>query len=1377
MIVAALGAVQAADGIATGDTSTKKIAFSNSFAGNSFRQVMVKSWEDVTAQAKKDGKIADAGVVSANGNVTEQAGQIQNMILQGYNAIVLLAGSDTALNGVVKDACDAGIVVVAVAGVVTEPCAYVVNYDWSSYGKQEIDFVAKKLGGKGNVLEIRGMAGDSTDKDISQGIHDAAKAYPDLKIVGSVYGQWTGTVAQKEVATILPSLPQVDAVVGQGGDGYGAAKAFEATDRKMPAIVMGNRQDELAWWKDQNKKNVYQTFSISATPSVSQVAFWVAQQILAGKKVPKFVEVPLLRIDADTVDAWLKATPEGGVSNPLYTQDLVVKMIDANANKTPLPAIPAPEYYSGIPDGFAFPGSGAKVREPSSGDLTGLRKSYGSVRALSGATFSVSSGEVVGLVGHNGAGKSTLINALLGLITVDEGKLEVAGRPAAADYNPTVAASLGIRCVHQELSLCPNLDLAENTRILHRKMSGIFWRRQASGVIGSALDAIFPGHGIPVDAKVGRRSIAERQMIEVARAYSEFGQRPRLVILDEPTSALGAETANQLLSHVLAAKSEGTSTILVTHRLEEIYQVSDRIIVMKDGAVIASGTKTDLPRTELMRLMGGIDDDDAAAVADAAPSRHARLSVAGQVTIEAAAGEIIGFAGLDGHGQREMLIRLYRQGQQNPALGGTSFVAGDRQADGVFPLWSIAQNLTIASLNAVIAGPLLSPQKETKLAEDWRTKIGIRSQKGRAFVWYSTEADEFKHCDRVYVFRDNEVVACLKRGEGLLHLFDRYMPVLMMVAMFLIIISMRPNVFSYFGINLLLKLSVPLVLAALSQMLIIALGDIDLSTGAFVGYVTCVVAVYLNTQPALVIALLAAGVVLYALAGLLIHIRQVPSIIVTLGMSFLWLGAALLILPTPGGAVPLWLATIPKTVMPVVPFPVWFAIGMALVVDLFLMRSSLGVILRGVGGNAKALQRAGWSVLRARVLVYALAGFFGVLSGVSLSALTTSGAPNIAPAYTLLSIASVILGGGSFVGGIISPVGTVVGALTLILVGSVLTFLNIPSVWQSGAQGLILIAVGKEPDMNRLSFSAIPSSAYGFIAAACLWLLTLWVSGGHGGIGTLTATLSFAIFAVIVGTGQMFVISSGAGNIDLSCPAVITLAAYVSMNLMAGHDSMLVPGLLAALSVGLVIGAVNFGLIRLFGIPPIIATLATSFIVMSVAMDAGGSSTIKPPEMLSQFSVWRIAGVQVIVAIAVIASLMGQVIITRSSFGRRLMAVGQNERAAMLAGIKTIRMRLFAYLISGVLSALTGFLLAGYTGGAALNMGDSYLMESVAVAVLGGTSVAGGKADALGVWGAALFLSLLTTLLNTSGVEAGWRYILMGAVIIGVIVIATRRGR
>lgn len=324
------------------DTSDKRIAFSNSFAGNSFRQVMVNSWNEGTAAAKADGVIGGATVISANNSAPEQAAQIQNLILEGYDAIVINAASPTALNGVVKQACDAGIVVVAFDGVVTEDCAYTVNYNWKQVGQAQVEYLGKRLDGKGTLLEVRGIAGNSVDADISSGVHEALKAFPEMKIAGSVHGDFTQTVAQREVAGILPTLPAIDGVVTQGGDGYGVAQAFTSAGREDPIIIMGNREDELSWWKQQHDKNGYETMSISATPGVSMVAFWVAQQILAGKEVPEFVEVPFLQINQPELDAWLAVTDKGGVTNPSYTKEWVASLIDANASKQPLPAIPAP---------------------------------------------------------------------------------------------------------------------------------------------------------------------------------------------------------------------------------------------------------------------------------------------------------------------------------------------------------------------------------------------------------------------------------------------------------------------------------------------------------------------------------------------------------------------------------------------------------------------------------------------------------------------------------------------------------------------------------------------------------------------------------------------------------------------------------------------------------------------------------------------------------------------------------------------------------------------------------------------------------------------------------------------------------------------------
>jgi ribose transport system substrate-binding protein len=344
LLISAYGSALAAEvGVARGDTSHKRIAFSNSYAGSDFRKLMVRNWEEVAAHAQQAGLIKEAPVISANNSAPEQAAHIQNMVLEGYDAIVILAASDTALKNVVRDACNAGTVVVILASKVNDPCVYEVNYDWSEMGRAEIDYVAERLGGKGNLLEIRGIAGDATDADISDGIHKAARDYPGLKIVHTVYGQWTASVAQREVALALPSLPRIDAIVDQGGDGYGAAMAFKAAGRPLPIIVMGNRQDELALWKQERDAGGYQTFSISATPSVSQVGFWVAQQILAGKKVPPVVTVPLVSIYEKDLDAWLATMPEGGAANPFYTQEIVAAMIDAKQSGTKPPQAPTPK--------------------------------------------------------------------------------------------------------------------------------------------------------------------------------------------------------------------------------------------------------------------------------------------------------------------------------------------------------------------------------------------------------------------------------------------------------------------------------------------------------------------------------------------------------------------------------------------------------------------------------------------------------------------------------------------------------------------------------------------------------------------------------------------------------------------------------------------------------------------------------------------------------------------------------------------------------------------------------------------------------------------------------------------------------------------------
>ena len=331
-LLLAATAVMAIDLSARADTKDMRIAFSNNYAGNSWRQAMLKSYGAIADQAVASKIIGASDVfTTSDKEVTTQAAQIQNLILQGYNAIVINAASPQALNGAIKQACDAGIVVVSFDGIVTEPCAYRVTVDYRALAAKEVDYLSTRLPKGGDLLEIRGVAGTSIDDDFHNGILDGLKKHPEFKVVNAVEGDWDETTAQKAVTTVLPSLPAVVGVVDQGGDGYGAAQAFATAGRPEPIIIMGNRQDELAWWVQQKKATGYETWSASSAPGVSSLAFWVAQQVLDGRKdIPHDLVDPYLAFTQDTVDAALPKIPVGGVATIEYSLDDAKKILDEN---------------------------------------------------------------------------------------------------------------------------------------------------------------------------------------------------------------------------------------------------------------------------------------------------------------------------------------------------------------------------------------------------------------------------------------------------------------------------------------------------------------------------------------------------------------------------------------------------------------------------------------------------------------------------------------------------------------------------------------------------------------------------------------------------------------------------------------------------------------------------------------------------------------------------------------------------------------------------------------------------------------------------------------------------------------------------------------
>ena len=453
--------------------------------------------------------------------------------------------------------------------------------------------------------------------------------------------------------------------------------------------------------------------------------------------------------------------------------------------------------------------------------ISGARKLFGAVKALDGVEFSIAPGECVGLVGHNGAGKSTLVNIINGGLGLDAGAIALAGG-GVTDHSIRSARAGGIRCVFQELSLCPNLSVIENVRIAHAGLGGIGWRNRARAMVAGLLDAIFPGHGIDCRRSVGDLTIAQRQMAEIAIAFSSHGATTALVILDEPTSSLDASRAEQLIAYVRAFTAKGGAVIFISHILGEILDVATRIVVMRDGKVVSDKPASQFSVTSLVQAMGSVAPEAAGRRAVAERGSGERPAVdfprpGDAVPFRAFKGEIVGLAGLSGHGQTGLILDLYRSVSGDWVAGRmprAAFVAGDRLVDGVFPIWSILRNMSISVMAQWQRAGLTDPAREAAFGRAWHERIGIRTQNldnpilslsggnqqkvlfaralgtpapivlmddpmrgvdigtkqdvyrmvraeadaGRTFVWYSTEMDEVCVCDRVYVFREGRIV-------------------------------------------------------------------------------------------------------------------------------------------------------------------------------------------------------------------------------------------------------------------------------------------------------------------------------------------------------------------------------------------------------------------------------------------------------------------------------------------------------------------------------------------------------------------------------------------------------------------------------------------
>jgi ribose transport system ATP-binding protein len=789
--------------------------------------------------------------------------------------------------------------------------------------------------------------------------------------------------------------------------------------------------------------------------------------------------------------------------------------------------------------------------------IRGMTKSFGTTQAVRGVDFEVNRAEIVGLAGGNGAGKSTLMKIVGGLLGADEGEMRLFGETIGPGHSPAVAARLGVRFVHQELSLCLNLRVFENFTIeLPDLIAGVRWRAIAIERTRTALMEVFPGNRIDPRAKVGSLSLSQRQMIEVARAASH--PATRLLILDEPTSSLGSHDAEQLRAYIRRRSAEGLSAIFISHRLHEILGIADRVVVMRNGSAPFVGRADTIKESELLRLLVGSHSEPASKESGPIATKqeilvklsNLRDSILSDVSLEARRGEIIGLAGLEGSGQRHVLRWVFAGNKGRPGIlevyGRVAFVSGDRVGEGIFQHWPVDDNIAVSSLRRLGRWGFVSAEKLQTVALHWVRELRVRAaavsapitslsggnqqkvviaralaaeadvillddptrgvdlgakadlyklfrsfaDRGGALLWHSTDDREFVECDRTIVMRDGRIVAEFARGEvsperlveasfrpastaevGRAAQFwidragrlEARMPALIPLAAFILIfvlsVIQSPLILSPFGMMLVFSAAFALAFAAISQLFMIAAGDIDLGLGAFIGLVNAIAATWLISNPWLAAACFVLLLLAYPLMGLFIQTRAVPAIIVTLGMSFIWLGFAALRLPRAGGGAPDWLVQIIKVHVPLIPMSVYLCLFPPAVAYLVLMVWRYGVVLRGFGANPRAIEAAGWSLHRAKATLYGFAGIFAFLAGIVVTASTRGGDPTGATSMTLLSVAAVILGGGAFSGGLVSPIGTTFGVLTLVLVGTLLSLLEVNGVYLPMVQGLILLGV------------------------------------------------------------------------------------------------------------------------------------------------------------------------------------------------------------------------------------------------------------------------------------------------------------------------------
>jgi ribose transport system ATP-binding protein len=382
-------------------------------------------------------------------------------------------------------------------------------------------------------------------------------------------------------------------------------------------------------------------------------------------------------------------------------------------------------------------------------EMRDIRKSFGATRALSGVSISVSAGEVLALLGENGAGKSTLINILGGIVQPDSGSIVINGEEVGAFQDVRAARRAGIAVIHQEIVLVPHLSVAENiflgrepttrTGLTDRRLIDVK-AREAIAALELELDAAQP---------VGELSTAQQQMVEIVKAVS---QDARILVMDEPTSSLSLPEVERLFAIVRRLKQSGVAVIYISHRLDEIFGISDRVTVIRDGAHIGTKPTAETDQQELVRMMVG-RNLSAFYNRSFGAGGETLLDVEGlskdglfeDVSFSVHKGEVLGFSGLVGAGRSEIMTALFGAARfdrgtvrldgravrfrstEEAIAHGLAMVPEDRKRSGLVLSNSVGFNLTLAATRSLGRGPFIDFRKRDKLIEELIARLGIKT--------------------------------------------------------------------------------------------------------------------------------------------------------------------------------------------------------------------------------------------------------------------------------------------------------------------------------------------------------------------------------------------------------------------------------------------------------------------------------------------------------------------------------------------------------------------------------------------------------------------------------------------------------------------------